>query len=59
MEILILLIIVSLSLAAAGVGFFVWTVKRRTYDHSAELSLLPLDADASIASFASGEGNEE
>lgn len=53
MEILILLIAVSLSLAAAGVGFFIWTVKRRTYEHSAELSLLPLELDSDP------EGTEE
>ena len=52
MEILIFLIIVSLLLAAAGVGFFVWTLKHRTYEHSEQLSLMPLDLD-------DGQGTEE
>jgi len=42
MEVLILTTFVSLFLAAAGVGLFVWTVRARTFDHADRLALLPL-----------------
>lgn len=43
MEVLILTTFVSLLLAAAGVGLFVWSVRARTFDHAERLALLPLD----------------
>ncbi len=43
MEVLILTTFVSLLLALAGVGLFVWSVRARTFDHADRLSLLPLD----------------
>lgn len=43
MEVLILTTFVSLFLAAAGVGLFVWSVRARTFDHADRLALLPLD----------------
>jgi cbb3-type cytochrome oxidase maturation protein len=45
MEILILLLAVSLALAATAVGFFVWTVRQRTLDHADRLALLPLEEE--------------
>jgi cbb3-type cytochrome oxidase maturation protein len=43
MEVLILTTFVSVFLAAAGVGLFVWSVRARTFDQSDRLALLPLD----------------
>lgn len=45
MEILILTLFVSLTLAIAGIGFFVWSVKQGTLDHSERLALLPIESD--------------
>ena len=45
MEVLILLIAVSLSMALGAVLFFAWTVRQRTLDHADRLALLPLDDD--------------
>ena len=45
MEVLILLIAVSLSMALAAVLFFAWTVRQRTLDHADRLALLPLADD--------------
>jgi cbb3-type cytochrome oxidase maturation protein len=49
MEVLILTTFVSVSLAAAGVGLFVWSVRARTFDHTDRLAILPLE-DAPDAS---------
>lgn len=43
MEVLILLIFVSLLLAGAAVGLFVWLAGQRTFEHGDRLELLPLD----------------
>ena len=45
MEVLILLIAVSLTMALGAVLFFAWTVRQRTLDHADRLALLPLDDD--------------
>lgn len=42
MEVLILTTFVSLVLALAGVGLFVWSARSRTFDHADRLALLPL-----------------
>ena len=42
MEILAVLLVASLAITCGSVGFFVWTVKKGTYDHSDRLALLPL-----------------
>jgi cbb3-type cytochrome oxidase maturation protein len=42
-EVLILLIFVSLLLAASAVGLFVWLAKQRTFEHGERLELLPMD----------------
>jgi len=44
-EVLILLIAVSLSMALGAVLFFAWTVRQRTLDHADRLALLPLADD--------------
>jgi cbb3-type cytochrome oxidase maturation protein len=41
-EVLILLVLVSVCLAAGGVGFFVWNVRQEAHQHTDRLSLLPL-----------------
>lgn len=46
MEILILTLFVSLVLAGAGVGFFVWSVRQGAHEHADRLALLPLQDDA-------------
>ena len=45
MDALIVTLFVSLVLAAAGVGFLVWSVARGTHDHDERLALLPLEDD--------------
>ena len=45
MDALILLIFISLALVGSAVAFFAWTLRKRTYDHSDRLSLLPLEED--------------
>jgi cbb3-type cytochrome oxidase maturation protein len=45
MEVLILTLFVSLTLAGLGVGFFVWSVAKGTGEHSDRLALLPLEDD--------------
>ncbi len=46
MEIVILLVFVSLVLAASAVAFFVRNVRERTFEHSERLALLPMEDDA-------------
>ena len=45
MDVLILTIFVSLTLASLGVGLFIWTVRRGTHEHLDHLALLPLEDD--------------
>lgn len=45
MEVLILLVFVSLVLAASAVAFFAWNVRVRNHEHADRLALLPLDDD--------------
>ena len=45
MEILILTLFISLVLAAAGVGLFIWSVNQGTHEHAERLALLPLEPD--------------
>ncbi len=45
MDVLILLLFVSMVLAACGVAFFVWNLREHAHEHSARLSLLPLEND--------------
>ncbi|MCB9633513.1 MAG: cbb3-type cytochrome oxidase assembly protein CcoS [Sandaracinus sp.] len=49
MEVLLLLVFVSAALALAGVGFFVWSVRERTFDQADRLALMPLRDDAGSA----------
>jgi cbb3-type cytochrome oxidase maturation protein len=42
-EVLILLVFVSLTLAALAVGMFTWLIGQRTFDHAERLMLLPID----------------
>lgn len=46
MEVLVLLVFVSLTLAASAVGFFAWLVRQRTFQHADRLSLLAIEDDA-------------
>lgn len=46
MEVLILLVFVSLTLAASAVGFFAWLVRQRTFQHADRLALLAIEDDA-------------
>ena len=43
MEVLILLVFVSLTLAGSAVGLFVWLTRERTFEHGDRLELLPMD----------------
>lgn len=43
MEVLILMVFVSLMLVVLAMGFYAWTLRQRTYEHSERLSLLPLE----------------
>ncbi len=43
MEVLILLVFVSLTLAGSAVGLFVWLTRERTFEHGERLELLPMD----------------
>lgn len=52
MEVLILTTFVSVLLAAAGVGLFVWSVRARTFDHSDRLAILPLDEPPNLHAVA-------
>ncbi len=45
MDVLIIMLFVSLVLCALGVGFFVWSVRQGTYEHSERLALLPIERD--------------
>lgn len=45
MEVLIMMVLVSLGLVVGAVGFFAWTVRQRTFDHTDRLALLPLADD--------------
>lgn len=47
MEVLILTLFVSLTLAAMGVGLFVWTIKSGSHEHADRLALLPIESDES------------
>jgi len=47
MNIVPVLVLVSLSLAALAVVLFVYTTRSGTYDHADRLSLLPLEQDES------------
>ncbi|AKF07937.1 hypothetical protein [Sandaracinus amylolyticus] len=46
MDVLILLVFVSLTLAASAVGFFAWLVRQRTFQHADRLALLAIEEDA-------------
>ena len=48
MEVLILTLFVSLMLAAAGVGFFVWSIKQGAHEHGDRLALLPVEAERTV-----------
>lgn len=50
MDVLILLIGVCVALIAGAVGFFAWTVREGTFDHTDRLALLPLDEDDTTTS---------
>ena len=44
MEVLILLVFVSLTLAASAIAMFVWLTGQRTFEHSDRLVLLPIES---------------
>ncbi|MFK7984891.1 MAG: cbb3-type cytochrome oxidase assembly protein [Sandaracinaceae bacterium] len=48
MNVLILTMFVSLILAVAGVGFFIWTVRQGAHEHGDRLALLPLESGETI-----------
>ncbi len=43
MEVIVFLVIVSTSLAAGAVLFFVWLVRQRSHEHTDRMSFLPLE----------------
>lgn len=45
MEVLILTLFVSLILAGAGVGFFVWSIRTGSHEHADRLALLPIESE--------------
>lgn len=45
MEIVPLLVLCSLALAAGGVLMFLWSTRLRDHEHADRLSLLPLEDD--------------
>ena len=45
MNVLILTMFVSLTLAGLGVALFLWSARLRTFEHSDRLSILPLEDD--------------
>ena len=45
MDALILTLFVSLVLAGAGIGLFIWSVKEGTHEHTERLALLPIEDD--------------
>ncbi|MCC6877860.1 MAG: cbb3-type cytochrome oxidase assembly protein CcoS [Sandaracinaceae bacterium] len=49
MEVLILLIFVSLVLAAAAVAFFVITLRSGSHEHTDRLALLPIEPERTTA----------
>lgn len=49
MEVLILTLFVSLILAGAGVGLFVWSIREGTHEHADRLALLPIDDESDEA----------
>ena len=59
MEVLALLIIMSLVLAALAVGFYVWSVRQRTLDHIERLPLLPLEPDTAPLATPATRGSKE
>jgi cbb3-type cytochrome oxidase maturation protein len=42
-EVLILLVFVSLTLAGSAIGMFVWLIRQKTFEHDERLELLPID----------------
>jgi cbb3-type cytochrome oxidase maturation protein len=44
-DVLILTLFVSLILAGAGVGLFIWSVRQGTHEHAERLALLPIEDD--------------
>jgi cbb3-type cytochrome oxidase maturation protein len=47
-EVLILLVFVSVAMAAGGVAFFAWNVRQQAHDHADRLSLFPLQEDRPV-----------
>ncbi len=43
MEVLILLVFVSLTLAGSALGLFTWLIREKTFEHGERLVLLPID----------------
>jgi cbb3-type cytochrome oxidase maturation protein len=42
-EVLILLVFVSLTLAGSAIGLFTWLIRQKTFEHDERLALLPID----------------
>ena len=55
MEILILLVFISLTLAGSAVGLFAWLVRQRTFQHDDRLALLPIEDEARAPSASRAE----
>lgn len=47
MDVLILTLFVSLTLAGAAVAFFLWSIRTGSHEHADRLALLPLESDES------------
>ena len=43
MDVLILLVFVSLTLAFSGMALFAWLTRQKTFEHAERLALLPMD----------------
>lgn len=56
MEILILLVFISLTLAGSAVGLFAWLVRQRTFQHDDRLALLPIEDPVPMADEARAPG---
>lgn len=59
MEVLILTLFVSLMLAGAAIGFFVWSVKQGAHEHSDRLALLPIESDEQVDTPRGDEAEEK
>lgn len=59
MEVLVLLVFVSLTLAGSAVGLFAWLVRQRTFQHADRLALAPLEDDLRAPARARSESQSQ